>query len=41
MSVSKYSIVGGVPAKILKERFSQKDLKKHKDLIKLSNVYKD
>lgn len=29
----EYSIIGGVPAKVLKQRFSEEDIKKHKEQI--------
>ncbi|MEE9438573.1 MAG: DapH/DapD/GlmU-related protein [Saprospiraceae bacterium] len=31
--VSSYSIVGGIPARLIKERFSPKDLERHKNLL--------
>ena len=32
-SIPEFSISGGVPAKVIKQRFSDEDLKKHKEII--------
>lgn len=32
-SCPPYSIVGGVPAKVIKERFTEEEIRKHEDIL--------
>lgn len=36
-SVPPYSVVGGVPAKVLKKRFTEEEILKHKELLNVRN----